>query len=67
MKKTEREWAAENSSRFGDDQQAYLMAQLKAIIHGEVDMQLNADHYAAWEAETKALMQRLTAKPIEIF
>ena len=65
QKLSEREWAAIHSPRFQDDAQGYYFAQMKAILGGEVDMNLNDDHIAAWNFEVDKFKQSL--KKQELF
>lgn len=56
---TERQWLDQFGQSFGDDQQAMLYAQLGDILKGNLDMDINDDHIAAYRAEFAPLHQFL--------
>jgi hypothetical protein len=48
---TEQLWREENSPRFVGDSQAFLVAQLAAMLSGECEMLITQDHIDAQIAE----------------
>jgi hypothetical protein len=48
---TEQLWREENSPRFAGDSQAFLVAQLAAMLSGECEMLITQDHIDAQIAE----------------
>ena len=48
---TEQQWREENSPRFVGDSQAFLVAQLAAMLSGECEMLITQDHIDAQIAQ----------------
>jgi hypothetical protein len=55
---TEQQWREENSPRFVGDSQAFLVAQLAAMLSGECEMLITQDHIDAQIAEHDRFINR---------